>query len=60
MPSHYTIQSDPLRPSTRQSVAFANGQAVHIEVLRDEADEEGDVGFGFGRAVNPHPARLVG
>jgi hypothetical protein len=52
MPSHYTIQSDPFRPSTRQSVAFADGQAVHINVLgRKRTGNATHVGFGFGRAV---------
>jgi hypothetical protein len=52
MPSHYTIQSDPFRPSTRQSVAFADGQAVHIDVLGTKRTRTATrVGFGFGRAV---------
>jgi hypothetical protein len=52
MPSHYTIQSDPFRPSTRQSVAFANGQAVHIDVLGVKRTRKATrVGFGFGRTV---------
>jgi hypothetical protein len=52
MPSHYTIQSDPFRPSTRQSVAFADGQAVHINVRGVKKTRRATrVGFGFGRAV---------
>jgi hypothetical protein len=52
MPSHYVIQSDPFRPSTRQSVAFANGQAVHIEALGVKKTRNATrVGSGFGRAV---------
>jgi hypothetical protein len=52
MPRRYTIQSDPFRPSTRESVAFADGQAVHIDVLGMKKTREATrVGFGFGRAV---------
>jgi hypothetical protein len=52
MPSHYVIQSDPFRPSTRQSVAFADGQAVHIDVLGKKRTRKATrVGFGFGRAI---------
>jgi hypothetical protein len=52
MPSHYTIQSDPFTPSTRQSVAVAHGQAVHIDVLGMKRTRKATrVGFGFGRAV---------
>lgn len=52
MPSHYVIQSDPFSPSTRQFVAFADGQAVHIDVLGVKRTRKATrVGFGFGRAV---------
>ena len=52
MPSRYVIQSDPFRPSTKQSVAFADGQAVHIDVLGVKRTRNATrVGFGFGRTV---------
>ncbi len=52
MPSHYVIQSDPFRPSTKQSVPFANGQSVHINVLGKRRTRKANmVGFGFARTV---------
>lgn len=58
MPSRYTIQSDPFRPSTKESVAFMNGQALHIDVLGEKRTRKATrVGFGFGRtAVHIPPA----
>lgn len=52
MPSTYAIQSDPFRPSTRQSVTFANGQSIHIDVLGEKRTRKlRQFGFGFGRAI---------
>jgi hypothetical protein len=52
MPSTYNVATDPFDPSTRHPVAFANGQAVHIDVQGvKHLKRVRKIGFGFGRAV---------
>jgi hypothetical protein len=57
MPSTYVIESDPSDPSTRQTVAFADGQSVHIDVIGMKRTRKMRlVGFGFGRAIVQLPS----
>jgi hypothetical protein len=52
MPSTYTIQSDPFDKRTRQTVSFANGQSVHINVLSIKNTRKGKfIAYGFGRTI---------
>lgn len=51
MPTTYNISTDPFDPSTRQPVAWANGQRVHIDVQGiKRLKHKRKIGFGFGRA----------
>ena len=51
-PTTYNISTDPFDPSTRTSVAWANGQRVHIDVQGVKRLKlKRKIGFGFGRAA---------
>jgi hypothetical protein len=52
MPSTYNIATDPFDPRSRRPVAFANGQAIHIDVEGVKRLRKlKKTGFGFGRAI---------
>jgi hypothetical protein len=52
MPSTYNIATDPFDPQSRRPVAFANGQAIHIDVEGVKRLRKlKKTGFGFGRAI---------
>ncbi|MFL5908326.1 MAG: hypothetical protein ACJ75Z_12120 [Solirubrobacterales bacterium] len=52
MPSTYDIETDPLRPSQKQPVTFANNQRVHIDVEGIRTQKRAKkIAFGFSRAI---------
>jgi hypothetical protein len=52
MPSTYNIATDPFDPHSRRPVAFADGQAIHIDVEGVKRLRKlKKTGFGFGRAI---------
>ena len=52
MPSTYYLETDPLHPSQRQAVTFADNQRVHIDVegvRRQKGIRK--IAFGFSRVI---------
>jgi hypothetical protein len=57
MPGSYVIQSNPFKPSTRQTVNFMNGQVIHIDVQGMKRTKRARFfGFGFRRSIVQIPS----
>jgi hypothetical protein len=52
MPSTYNLETDPLRPSQKQPVTFADNQRVHIDVEGISTHKRvRRIAFGFSRVI---------
>ena len=52
MPSTYNLETDPLRPSQKQPVTFADNQRIHIDVEGISTRKRvRRIAFGFSRVI---------